>query len=118
MTESAPDLQKALDALRLIATPAEIREAAARGAAPPERPRCNAHVHLPPNFSAFESVEQVVRLAREQGRTVIAVTHEAVGAAYADRIVVLQDGRIVGEIEPTPEADATLVAARYTELVG
>ena len=58
------------------------------------------------------------RLAHEQDRTVVAVTHEATGAAHADRIVVLKDGRIVGEIEPTPEADATLVATRYTELVG
>ena len=58
------------------------------------------------------------RLAREENRTVVAVTHEAVGAAHADRVIVLQDGRIVGEIEPAQEADATLVATRYAELVG
>ena len=27
----------------------------------------NAHIHLPPNFSAFDSVEQAVSLAAEQG---------------------------------------------------
>lgn len=27
----------------------------------------NAHIHLPPNFSAFDTVEQAVRLAAEQG---------------------------------------------------
>ncbi|HUU82524.1 MAG TPA: ABC transporter ATP-binding protein [Phycisphaerae bacterium] len=62
--------------------------------------------------------ELLGRLAHEQDRTVVAVTHEATGAAHADRIVVLKDGRSVGEIEPTAEADATLVATRYSELVG
>src|SRR5678816_3165450 len=28
--------------------------------------RVNAHIHLPPNFSAFDTVEQAVRLAAEQ----------------------------------------------------
>jgi putative ABC transport system ATP-binding protein len=56
------------------------------------------------------------RLAHEQGRTALAVTHEAAGAAYADRVVVLKDGRVVGEFEPPRQADAALVATRYTEL--
>jgi len=30
-------------------------------------PGINTHIHLPPNFSAFESVEQAVALASEQG---------------------------------------------------
>ena len=58
------------------------------------------------------------RLANEQGRTIVAVTHEAAGATYADRVVVLKDGEIVGEIEPGGENHATLVAARYQELAG
>ncbi len=58
------------------------------------------------------------KLATDQGRTIMAVTHEATGAAYADRIVVLKDGRIVGEIAPHGDGDASLVAARYTELAG
>jgi putative ABC transport system ATP-binding protein len=58
------------------------------------------------------------RLATEQERTIVAVTHEAVGAAHADRIVVLKDGQIVGEIAPHGDGDASLVAARYTELAG
>jgi len=58
------------------------------------------------------------RLTREQGRTVLAVTHEVTGAAHADRVVVLKDGRVVGEFQPPEEADATLVATRYTELAG
>ncbi|WP_182114243.1 MULTISPECIES: ABC transporter ATP-binding protein [unclassified Actinotalea] len=42
---------------------------------------------------------------RELGRTVIMVTHDPSAAAYADRVVLLADGRIAGEItEPTPES--------------
>ncbi|UCG16362.1 MAG: ABC transporter ATP-binding protein [Phycisphaerales bacterium] len=58
------------------------------------------------------------RLASDQQRTIVAVTHEAAGAAYADRILVLKDGQIVGEISPHGEGDASLVTARYSELAG
>ncbi|MCP4246957.1 MAG: ABC transporter ATP-binding protein [bacterium] len=57
-------------------------------------------------------------LAREQGRTVLVVTHEAAGAAFADRVVVLKDGQVVGEFAPPRQVDAALVATRYTELAG
>ncbi len=57
-------------------------------------------------------------LAREQSRTILAVTHEAAGATFADRVLVLKDGRTVGEIEPTGDDHAGLVAARYQELAG
>ena len=66
-------------------------------------------------------------LAHRENRTVIAVTHEAAGAAHTDRVVVLKDGRIVGEFNPPSEPSAfggsgsghaALVAARYAELAG
>ncbi len=57
------------------------------------------------------------RLVDDEGRTVVAVTHETVGARHADRIVALKDGRIVGEINQPGEMDASLVATRYTQLV-
>ena len=45
------------------------------------------------------------RSVRELGRTVIMVTHDPTAAAYADRVVLLADGRIAGEItDPTPES--------------
>ncbi|MFQ6048729.1 MAG: ABC transporter ATP-binding protein [Phycisphaerae bacterium] len=56
------------------------------------------------------------RLAHELAKTVLMVTHEPAGAAYADRIHVLRDGQFVGTIEPTRTADATLVSSRYQEL--
>ncbi len=54
----------------------------------------------------------------QSDRTVLFVTHEAAGAAHADRVVVLKDGRVIGEFAPPDEADAALVATRYTELAG
>lgn len=45
------------------------------------------------------------RSVRELGRTVIMVTHDPSAAAYADRVVLLADGRVAGDItDPTPES--------------
>ena len=42
---------------------------------------------------------------RETGQTVVMVTHDPVAAAYADRVVLLADGRLAGElIDPTAES--------------
>ena len=39
------------------------------------------------------------------GQTVVLVTHDAVAASYADRVVFLVDGKIVDELaDPTPQA--------------
>ena len=50
------------------------------------------------------------RIADEQGKTILMVTHEAHGAAHADRALVLKDGQVVGTLEPKGSADAALVA--------
>ena len=45
------------------------------------------------------------RTVRELGQTVVIVTHDPVAASYSDRVVLLADGREVGEIvNPTPES--------------
>jgi putative ABC transport system ATP-binding protein len=42
---------------------------------------------------------------RELGQTVVMVTHDPVAAGYADRVVLLSDGRLSGEIlDPTAES--------------
>ncbi len=42
---------------------------------------------------------------RELSQTVVMVTHDPVAASYADRVVLLADGRVVGEVlEPTTES--------------
>ena len=38
------------------------------------------------------------------GQTVVMVTHDPIAAAYADRVLFLADGKIVGEMaDPTAE---------------
>jgi putative ABC transport system ATP-binding protein len=71
------------------------------------------------NLDSRQSVEiwQLMRrIAREQGKTILMVTHEALGAAHADRVLVLKDGNIVGTLAPKGSADAALVATGYQEL--
>ena len=44
------------------------------------------------------------RSVRDLGQTVVMVTHDPVAAAYAERVVFLADGRVVGELrDPTSE---------------
>ena len=47
----------------------------------------------------------------DHDRTIVIVTHEPVAAAYADRVVFLADGRLVGELQD-PSADAVLEAMK------
>jgi putative ABC transport system ATP-binding protein len=59
----------------------------------------------------------VLALLREvvdaDGHTVVMVTHDPIAAAYADRVILLADGRIAGTLE-APDADA--VAERLAHL--
>jgi putative ABC transport system ATP-binding protein len=55
-------------------------------------------------------------IAREQGATVLMVTHEPAAAAHCQRVYVLRDGVMDGHIE-TEGLDAAGVAARYHQRV-
>jgi putative ABC transport system ATP-binding protein len=44
---------------------------------------------------------------RELGQTIVMVTHDPGAAAYADRVVLLADGRVAGEIEQPDRAKVT-----------
>jgi hypothetical protein len=68
-------VQQALDALKSLGTPEEMDTRAKAGKIPAERPKVNAHIHLPPNFSAFESVAQAVDLAASQDVRVLGVSN-------------------------------------------
>jgi putative ABC transport system ATP-binding protein len=48
---------------------------------------------------------------RETGQTVVTVTHDPVAAAYADRVVLLADGRLAGEVHQ-PTTDSIIGALR------
>lgn len=55
--------------------------------------------------SGTEVLSFLRRSVRELGQTIIMVTHDPAAAAYADRVVLLADGRIAGDItNPTPES--------------
>ncbi|WP_234581545.1 ABC transporter ATP-binding protein [Micromonospora sp. MH99] len=60
---------------------------------------------------------QVLRLLRalvdDHGQTVVMVTHDPAAAAYADRVLLLADGRVVDEL--TGPITAAAVAARIAE---
>lgn len=51
------------------------------------------------------------RSAREYGQSIVMVTHDPSAAAYADRVVLLSDGRIAGDLRD-PDRDAVLDALR------
>lgn len=57
-------------------------------------------------------------LVHEEECTVIAVTHEPSGATFADRVLVMKDGLVVGEVRPGGEHHESLVAAGYHDMVG
>jgi putative ABC transport system ATP-binding protein len=54
-------------------------------------------------------------VVNENGHTVVMVTHDPVAAAYADRVLLLADGRVAGSLE-APSADE--VAKRLAHLGG
>jgi putative ABC transport system ATP-binding protein len=54
--------------------------------------------------SGAEILSFMTKAVRDFGQTIVMVTHDPVAASYADRVVVLADGRIVDQIDdPTPD---------------
>src|SRR5947208_262006 len=54
--------------------------------------------------SGAELLGFMQRAVRQYGQTIVMVTHDAGAAGYADRVVFLEDGRVVDEMaEPTAE---------------
>jgi putative ABC transport system ATP-binding protein len=49
--------------------------------------------------------------AAQTGQSIVMVTHDPRGAAYADRVVLLADGAVAGELEK-PTADSVLERMR------
>ena len=72
------------------------------------------------SHSASEIADLLRQVADDWGRAVIMVTHDARIAAYADRILFLRDGAIVGEARPDRSNGdgGDWVAAKMRESVG
>ena len=77
-------LQHTLDTLRGLGTPHELRAAADTRLSPAVPPRVNAHIHLPPNFSAFQTVAQAVELAAAQKVGVLGASNYYDFGVYAE----------------------------------
>ncbi|PRZ41495.1 putative ABC transport system ATP-binding protein [Antricoccus suffuscus] len=59
-----------------------------------------------------QNLLDILRTAsREGGQTIVMVTHDPIAATYADRVVLLSDGQLVGQIEK-PTSDDVLDAMR------
>ena len=58
--------------------------------------------------------ELLQQLCRSRGKTIVMVTHEPSVAAYAERIVVLKDGKMVEQFA-TDGAESEEVAVKYQE---
>jgi putative ABC transport system ATP-binding protein len=66
------------------------------------------------NLDSRSSAELLTFLRRsvtEHGQSIVMVTHDPRAAAYADRVVFLADGRLVGELR-SPTADTVLERMR------
>jgi putative ABC transport system ATP-binding protein len=66
------------------------------------------------NLDSNASAELLAFLRRsvtELGQSIVMVTHDPRGAAYADRVIFLADGTVVGELEQ-PTADSILEQTR------
>lgn len=59
--------------------------------------------------SGAEVLGMLRRSSREMGQSIIMVTHDPVAASYADRVVLMNDGELVGLLE-NPTAESVLAS--------
>jgi putative ABC transport system ATP-binding protein len=63
------------------------------------------------SVSGTEVLEFLKNSVRTLGQTIVMVTHDPRAASYADRVIFLADGRIVGDLDQ-PTADAVIDTMR------
>jgi hypothetical protein len=59
-------IEEAVAEIKDLGSPADLWAAAGRGVGASVRRKSNMHIHLPPNFSAFRSVQHAIDLARAE----------------------------------------------------
>lgn len=67
--------------------------------------------------TSHEIMDIIRKLNREQGVTVIVVTHEADIGAYADRMIVMRDGKVVSDEHQVAAGAPTPTAAKAADAV-
>jgi hypothetical protein len=65
-----------------------MTQAAKQGGALEGRPAFNSHVHFPPNFSAFDSVDQAINMAADQGIGVLGTGNYYDYSVYKDFVTL------------------------------
>jgi len=84
----------ALTALKALPTPAEIRKKARSLAGRSSPALTNAHVHLPPNFSAFASVAEAVERASAERCALLGTSNYYDFAVYAEFAARCESARV------------------------
>jgi hypothetical protein len=93
-------LQGPRPALSLASCPAASSSGSPSPAPSPAIPTCCSPTNRPAIWTrktGHRIVELLFALNREQGATLVLVTHDPELAAYCDRILELDDGRLRGE---------------------
>jgi hypothetical protein len=75
---------EALAFLRGLGIPKDLAARANASGAPSARLKVNSHIHLPPNFSAFQTVAQAIELSAAQGVRVLGVSNYYDYEVYGD----------------------------------
>lgn len=84
MGNPAVTLQTIPDLFARLGSVESLTDAARAGLSPSPRPKVNAHIHLPPNFSAFESVHDAVQRAHKEQVRVLCASNYYDYTVYAD----------------------------------
>jgi hypothetical protein len=72
------------NAIASVGTVEQIEKLAAENFALRHRPVVNSHIHLPPNFSAFDTVKEAIQLASEQHVQIVGLSNYYDYAVYED----------------------------------
>ncbi len=73
-----------LDTIKNVASVSDIEALAARKHQPCQPPAVNSHIHLPPNFSAFDTVRQAADLAAAQQVRIVGLSNYYDYSVYED----------------------------------
>lgn len=75
---------KELEFLKQLGSPGDLQQDAERNLAPAGRLKNNSHIHLPPNFSAFETVKDAVDTAAREKIGVLGASNYYYYEVYED----------------------------------